>query len=133
MQHAFYSSMIVSKAPQNIKSVEDSSRKNGKDPRRISSIVLVLFRLYSFPLQRTSLHFSELSSAPASHLVLCDSQGILACGYSFCAMRPVIESSSTPYKRLLVMLSGSIPKKLPTPMDGSKIFPDWKPIFSTAS
>ena len=82
MQHAFYSSMIVSKAPQNIKSVEDSSRKNGKDPRRISSIVLVLFRLYSFPLQRTSLHFSELSSAPASHLVLCDSQGMLLSSFS---------------------------------------------------
>ena len=31
------------------------------------------------------------------------------------------------------MLSGSIPKKLPTPMDGSRILPDWKPIRSTAS
>ena len=30
MQHAFYSSMIVSKAPQNIKSVEDSSEKTGR-------------------------------------------------------------------------------------------------------
>ena len=82
MQHAFYSSMIVSKAPQNIKSVEDSSRKNGKDPRRISSIVLVLFRLYSFPLQRTSLHFSELSSTPASHLVPYGSLGMLLSSFS---------------------------------------------------
>ena len=46
---------------------------------------------------------------------------------------PVMLSSSTPYRRLSAMLSGSIPKKLPTPMDGSKMLPDLKPIFSTAS
>ena len=40
------------------------------------------------------------------------------------AMRPVMLSSSTPYRRLSAMLSGSIPKKLPTPMDGSKMLPD---------
>ena len=34
--------------------------KNGKNPRRISFIVLALFRLCLFPLQKTSLHFSEL-------------------------------------------------------------------------
>ena len=31
--------------------------------------MLALFRLCLFPLQKTSLHFSELSSTPASHLV----------------------------------------------------------------
>lgn len=32
-------------------------------------------------------------------------------------------SSSTPYSLLSFMLSGSIPKKLPTPQDGSRMLP----------
>ena len=48
-------------------------------------------------------------------------------------MRPVMESSSTPESLLLSMLSGSIPKKLPTPMAGSKMLPVWKPMLPTAS
>ena len=62
---------------QKQKSAEESSRKNGKNPRRISFIVLALFRLCLFPLQKTFLHFSELSSTPASHLVPCGSLGML--------------------------------------------------------
>lgn len=41
--------------------------------------------------------------------------------------------SSTPYRRLFRIFSGSIPKKLPTPIDGSRIFPVSNPIRSTAS
>ena len=46
---------------------------------------------------------------------------------------PVMLSSSTPYSRLSAMLSGSIPKKLPTPILGSRMLPLWKPMRSTAS
>ena len=42
-------------------------------------------------------------------------------------------SSSTPYSRLWFMLSGSIPKKLPTPQAGSSTFPSRKPMLSKAS
>ena len=67
---------------QKQKSAEESSRKNGKNPRRISFIVLALFRLCLFPLQKTSLHFSELSSTPASHLVPSGSLGMLLSSFS---------------------------------------------------
>ena len=67
---------------QKQKSAEDSSRKNGKNPRRISFIVLALFRLCLFPLQKTFLHFSELSSTPASHLVPYGSLGMLLSSFS---------------------------------------------------
>ena len=50
--------------------------------RRISFIVLALFRLCLFPLQKTSLHFSELSSTPASHLVPSGSLGMLLSSFS---------------------------------------------------
>lgn len=56
--------------------------KNGKNHRRISFIVLALFRLCLFPLQKTSLHFSELSSTPASHLVPSGSLGMLLSSFS---------------------------------------------------
>ena len=56
--------------------------KNGKNPRRISFIVFVLFRLYSFSLQRISLHFSEPSSTPASHLVPYGNLGMLLSSFS---------------------------------------------------
>ena len=56
--------------------------KNGKNPRRISFIVLALFRPCLFPLQKTSLHFSELSSTPASHLVPSGSLGMLLSSFS---------------------------------------------------
>ena len=36
-------------------------------------------------------------------------------GYSLRAIRPLMLSSSTPVSWLFAMLSGSIPKKLPTP------------------
>lgn len=42
-------------------------------------------------------------------------------------------TSSTPYKRLLCISGGSIPKKLPIPIAGSRIFPVSKPICPTAS
>ena len=48
-------------------------------------------------------------------------------------MRPVMESSSTPYNLLPRISSGSIPKKLPTPQEGSKMLPVWNPIRPTAS
>ena len=58
---------------------------------------------------------------------------ILALGYNCFAILPVRLSSSTPYKLLLSdNLSGSLPKKLPTPQDGSNIFPPSKPkLFKT--
>ncbi len=48
-------------------------------------------------------------------------------------MRPVMLSSSTPYSLDAAMLSGSRPKKLPTPQDGSRMFPFSKPMFPMVS
>ncbi len=42
-------------------------------------------------------------------------------------------SSSTPYRRLDCIPSGSIPKKLPTPMLGSRMLPLRNPMCSNAS
>ena len=46
---------------------------------------------------------------------------------------PVMLSSSTPYRRLDRIPSGSIPKKLPTPMLGSRMLPLRNPMCSNAS
>ncbi len=48
------------------------------------------------------------------------------------AIRPVMESSSTPNSLLSFMLSGTSPKKLPIPQDGSNTLPVRKLMFSTA-
>ena len=46
---------------------------------------------------------------------------------------PVMLSSSTPCSSLLLIESGSRPKKLPTPIDGSRMRPPSKPMPPTAS
>ena len=48
-------------------------------------------------------------------------------------MRPEMASSSTPYSLDADMDSGRQPKKLPTPQEGSRMLPDWKPMRPRAS
>ena len=59
--------------------------------------------------------------------------GDVSLGVELLGNPPADGSSSTPYSLLPAMLSGSIPKKLPTPQDGSRMLPVRKPICSTAS
>ena len=53
-------------------------------------------------------------------------------GYNCFAIRPVRPSSSTPYSLDLAILSGSRPKKLSAPQEGSRRFPPLNPMFSSA-